>query len=230
MPSPLARRLRQALDELPPDRPRPNQAGLAEIAGVKGASVTGWFNGATKRLNKGLLPLAAYLNVTPEWLNDGKLPMRPRPGEMRVADGADYVGAGFEITVLEAPGSSGGGRGALQNAPKVITKGPEWFAARQVVADQLVAVIADGDANADYITHGDLVIFDTHEQTPESGRIFLIDHPDGLRIRRLRRDLEGRWVVECLSSDKRRFPDEHVDTYQVHLLKIRGRFLHREGG
>ncbi len=83
---------------------------------------------------------------------------------------------------------------------------------------------------ADYISHGDVVFFNTASTAPESGMIFLLRHPDGLRIKRLRRDIDGTWLLEYVSQDKRRFPDEHIPHERIATLEIVGKFIYRQGG
>lgn len=230
MPAPLAQRLTQAVTAM---SPKPSYADLARVAGVSKPSVTDWFNGKTRRLGKALVPIARYLNVNPEWLNEGKLPIRPPAGPegaSQVAEAHAIYGAGFEIAFVDAPGSCGKGRGDMGELPRVIVMDGQWLKDRGLQADDLFAVRADGDANADYITHGDVVIFDSTQRLPETGKIFLIQHPDGLRIRRLRRDVDGSWNLEYLSNDKHRWPDERIHADQFELLKIEGRFVQRQGG
>lgn len=231
MPTPLARRLNAAMDDHPEGRPRP--VDLARAAGVKPPSVTDWLSGRTKKLGKALVPVARFLGVTPEWLNEGKLPMRPAQppeGAVRVAEVGPGYDAVFEIMVIDAPGSCGGGREHMDDLPAAITKETSWFKRHNVQADDLFAIRADGDANADFIVHGDMVIFDSTKRTPETGHIYLVRHPDGLRVRRLRRDIDGSWWLQCLNLDKSRFPDEHIPADRIDLLRIEGRFVYRQGG
>ncbi|SOE49097.1 hypothetical protein ODI_R1841 [Orrella dioscoreae] len=74
------------------------------------------------------------------------------------------------------------------------------------------------------------MIFDTSKTEPRSGKIFLIDHPDGLRIKELRREIDGSWVLGSRNADKRRYPDERVDPEHASRLKIHGEFVYRQGG
>lgn len=231
MDSPLARRLRQAMAQAPT---RVTKADLARAAGVKQPSVTDWFNGKTQRLgSKTLIPVARVLGVNPEWLNDGKLPMRPsepRSVGLRVREELPAPSSDFEIHVIDSPGSCGNGRDGVGNVPRSIVMPAQWFKSRGLKADDLVAVIADGDANADYIAHGDVVIFDKTKRKPESGKIFLVHHPDGLKIRRLRLAVDGSWVLEYLGNDKARWPDDRIPPERIDLLKIEGQFVYRQGG
>lgn len=111
-----------------------------------------------------------------------------------------------------------------------LIKEASWFKKYGVRSDDVVALFADGDSMADFIVDGDIVIFNRAKTTPKSGEIFLIDHPDGLRIKRMRRNFNGTWLLESLNPDKRRYPDEPVTAEQAEHLRIRGQFVYRQGG
>lgn len=231
MPTPLARRLNAALDQMDP---RPTQAELARAADVKGSSVSAWLNGPTKSLGKALLPIARLLNVNPEWLNTGRGPMRPAATatspRYRVAEaGADASAS--EIHLIDARGSCGGGSIVWDmDDREPLIKEAAWFKRYGVKPANLFAVFADGDSMAEFIVDGDIVIFDKSKTTPKTGSIFLIDHPDGLRIKRLRRDIDGSWVLESMNPNKAAYPDERINAESAAMLKILGQFVYRQGG
>ena len=232
MSTTLRSRLEAALSEM--DSP-PTQAEMARAAGVKQPSVNGWFSGKTLTLKgKNLLAVASLLNVSPGWLETGHGKMRAgsnvsNPKYAVNEDTAEYHAG--RITLLDVRGSCGGGVIAdeMGDRPPLV-KEPSWFSRYSVRPENLVAVFADGDSMADFIVDGDIVIFDTSKTEPKTAKIFLIDHPDGLRIKRLRREIDGTWVLESLNADKRDFPDERISLEQVELLKIRGQFVYRQGG
>lgn len=228
MASPLAKRLDQALAQLTGPRPTPTE--LARIAGVKPPSVLDWFNGRTKSLGKALLPLSAYFGVTPEWLASGKLPMRPTYQDkfLTVSEAAPEYGASYEIQLLNAPGSCGEGYGVME-LNKPVIKDAAWFSQRGVSPGDVFGIRAEGDAMADFITNGDLVLFDGSKTEPVSGSIFVVQHPAGLKIKRIRLAIDGSWMLENLNGDKQRFPDERIPPEHTHLLVIRGQYLYREG-
>jgi len=235
MASTLKSRLREALDDL--GIAEPNQAEIARLTGVKPPSVHAWFSGATKSLGKALLPLAAYLGVSPEWLNTGRGPKHPggNASHTRMAvreHGPDLAyESGSEIELLDARGSCGGGSIAWdmeRREPLIREAG--WFRRYNVRPEDVFAVFADGDSMADFIVDGDIVIFNRRRIEPRSGSIFLVEHPDGLKIKRLRREIDGSWILESTNPDKRRHPDERVTAEQADLLRIRGEFVYRQGG
>ena len=232
MPTPLAKRLRQALDAMDP---KPTQADLARAAEVKGSSVHAWLNGPTKSLGKALLPISRLLNVNPEWLNTGRGPMRPSGNathpRYRVAEATPDYSSASEIRMIDARGSCGGGSIVWEIEDKEpLIKEASWFRRYGVRPENLFAVFADGDSMAEFIVDGDIVIFDKSKREPRTGSIFLIDHPDGLRIKRLRRDIDGSWVLESLNANKALYPDERLTSDRSEMLKIMGQFVYRQGG
>lgn len=141
----------------------------------------------------------------------------------------DSIGA-YEIMYLDARGSCGGGS-TIDAQPKgKLIKEASFFVKYQLKPENAVVVFADGDSMADYICDGDMVIFDRSKTTPRSGKIFLITHPDGLRIKQLRREIDGTWVLESRNQDKRSYPDERLPATMADMLKIEGEFVYRQGG
>jgi len=136
-----------------------------------------------------------------------------------------------EIEYWEARGSCGGGFMNSDQIPKgKLIKEASFFAKFGVQPSSLFAIYADGDSMSDYIVDGDLVIFNRARTEPRSGKIFAIEHPDGTRIKILRRGIDGAWILESRNVDKRAFPDERIAADQMDLLKILGEFVYRQGG
>lgn len=145
-------------------------------------------------------------------------------------DSENLEGA-FEIVYLDAKGSCGGGSIEQSDAPAgKLIKEASWFRKYQLKPKDAVVVYADGDSMADYISDGDMVIFNRSKKEPKSGKIFLINHPDGLRIKQLRREIDGTWVLESRNQDKRKYPDERIHPSMSELLIIEGEFVYRQGG
>jgi phage repressor protein C with HTH and peptisase S24 domain len=135
------------------------------------------------------------------------------------------------IEYWDARGSCGGGFLNYDQMPKGhLVKEHTFFQKFGVKPSNAFAIYADGDSMANFIVDGDIVIFDRSRATPQSGKIYAIDHPDGLRIKRLRRGIDGSWTLESDNPDKRAFPDERIEPDQMDLLKIHGEFVYRQGG
>ncbi|MFZ6756744.1 S24 family peptidase [Undibacterium sp. Ji50W] len=135
------------------------------------------------------------------------------------------------INYYSAKGSCGGGAHNEDAEPKgQLIKEASFFKKYNVKPENLAAIYADGSSMADFIVDGDMVIIDKTKTEPQSGKIFAIQHPDGLRIKQLRREIDGTWVLESRNPDKRNYPDERITPENVGLLKILGRFVYRQGG
>lgn len=176
--------------------------------------------------------LAAIYGVSWLWLSSGKGEMHDThlsPKELLEEDDAN--GDVGKIPYWEARGSCGGGFLNYDQLPMGhLVKEASFFRKYDLKPENAIAVYADGDSQADFIVHGDIVIFDRSKTEPRSGHLFLIEHPDGLRIKQLRREIDGTWVLESRNPDKRKFPDERVSPDQMEHLRIVGQFKYRQGG
>lgn len=232
MPSTLKERLEQAVRE---SDPAPSKADIARAAKVKPPSVSDWFSGKTMSLGKSLLPLSEFLRVNPQWLSTGRGPMRSASNASQPAYRVQEAGAqydsGHEIELIDAHGSCGGGSIVWEMEDRApLVKESAWFRRYAVRPEDVFAIFAHGDSMADFIVDGDIVIFNSTKTTPKSGQIFLIEHPDGLKIKRMRMSIDGSWFLESLNADKARFPDEIITSDQTDLLKVKGQFVYRQGG
>lgn len=135
------------------------------------------------------------------------------------------------IEYWNAKGSCGGGFLNYDELPAGhLVKEASFFSKYNIKPLNAFAIYADGNSMADFIVDGDIVIFDKSKREPRSGKIFVIDHPEGLRIKQLRRDIDGSWVLESKNVDKRTYPDERISPDHGELLKICGEFVYRQGG
>lgn len=136
-----------------------------------------------------------------------------------------------EIVYWDVRGSCGGGFLNGDPLPKgSLIKEASFFNKYGLKPQNAFAIYADGDSMAEFIVDGDIVIFDKSKTTPISGKIFAIEHPDGLRIKVLRRMIDGSWILESKNPDKRSFPDEQIPAGHAELLKLHGQFVYRQGG
>lgn len=150
---------------------------------------------------------------------------------MRVHVAEDGDADVLRIPYYAARGSCGTGVIIWEAPPKgYLIKEPSFFQKYGVPPEHIAAVYADGNSNANFIVDGDIALFDTRRKEPRSGKLFLIEHPDGLRIKQLRRLVDGSWILECLNPDKIQFPDETIHPSQAEHLRIVGEFFYRQGG
>jgi phage repressor protein C with HTH and peptisase S24 domain len=210
------------------------QQELAKRAGVSQSLIAGIERGHYVA-SKYLVPVAEALETDATWLSSGEgspsgvtePPVRYRTVHSE-EDAPVEIG---RIPYWDARGSCGGGFLNYDQMPVGhLVKEASFFKRYNIRPENAIAVYADGDSMSNFIVDGDIVIFDTSKTEPQSNKIFLIDHPDGLRIKQLRREIDGTWVLSSLNPDKQKFPDERVPGDQAARLKIHGQFVYRQGG
>lgn len=143
---------------------------------------------------------------------------------------SDTNDKGLEIPYYRVKGSCGGGNdNPLPEIKGTISREAAWFSRYKVKAKNCIAIYAHGDSMQPYIMDGDMVILDTSQTEPQSGNVYLINHPDGERLKRLRREMDGGWVLESDNLDKKRYPDERISSEHADLMKIIGCVFYRQG-
>lgn len=206
-----------------------SQAELADIAGVAPSYLTRIKNGTKPLSNDSARKLERELGYPAFWFDkndDGSLPVvsdfeiRQRTTSQKVhCIGISYLSfymKSIRMGNISMPADIFEDR---------IYKPFEWFQQRKIMPHNMAAVIAKGDENADFICDGDLVFFNRHQDKPESGLIHLIEHPDGVKIVKLRQTLSG-WSVETLNKD---YPPELISHEIMAEINVIGRFISREG-
>lgn len=198
---------------------------------VSSATATNWENGVVKSIKgENLVNVCRVLGVTEEWLLHGIGSIDTPPADYKVVPATDEADTGA-IQYWDVRGSCGGGFMNFDQLPKGhLIKEASFFRKYGLKPENAFAIYADGDSMAEFIIDGDIVIFDRSRTQPISGQIFAIDHPDGLRIKVLRRSIDGSWTLESKNPDKRRYPDEVIPAGHAELLKIHGQFVYRQGG
>lgn len=216
-----------------------SQAALGERAGLSQSTIA-QIEGGRNTSTKFAMKLAWGLGCSVEWLLNGKgeHPEPAEPEELRkagmlaVRNSAEVEDPDVQrIPYFAAKGACGNGVIHFENGPQgYLIKEASFFEKYGVPADEIVAIFAEGSSNAEYIVDGDICLFDRRKREPQSGKIFLIEHPDGLVIKVLRRRIDGAWVLESKNQDKNNYPDEVIPPQQAGLLHICGQFFYRQGG
>jgi len=219
-----------------------NQSELARYCGITPQAVQKWIAGGSEPRGKNLVMCADFFRVTPAYLKFGEKETittgttfaieQPVPDPDYFLASADETTSDVgKIEYWNVKGSCGGGFLNYEQMPKGhLIKESTFFSKYGLRPENAFAIYADGDSMAEFIVDGDIVIFDKSKTTPRSGEIFAIEHPDGLRIKVLRRSIDGTWTLESKNPDKRRYPDEIIPASQSDLLKIHGQFVYRQGG
>jgi len=95
---------------------------------------------------------------------------------------------------------------------------------------QLIATYGEGDSMSNFIMTGDILVFDTGARAISDGNVYLIDTPDGPRMKRINRRADGRVVLRNNNQDKGRYPDEEYTAEQAQSLSIKGKLVLRIAG
>lgn len=208
-----------------------SQTALARLAGVS-QGLIGQIESGINQGSKHITKIAQALDVSPDWLVSGNgSPARILSSAKLVVPEEHTSAEVGRIPYWDARGSCGGGFLNYEQLPAGhLVKEASFFSRYHLNPDHAIAVYADGDSMSDFIVDGDIVIFDLSKTEPRTGKIFLIEHPDGLRIKQLRRDIDGSWLLESRNIDKRKFPDERISPSDGERLKIHGEFVYRQGG
>lgn len=183
-------------------------------------AIAEWLNSSVSFLAYGISPSdTANLISTP---NASRAPY-----QVEMANGDDDS---IAIPYYDVKGSCGGG--SENGTPEVkglLRKEPEWFEKYKIKPQNAICIYAHGDSMEPYLIHGDMVILDNSQTEAQSGGVYLINHPDGERLKRLRREFDGTWVLESDNINKKMYPDERISPEHADLMRIIGRVIYRQG-
>ena len=212
-------------------RAKESQMAFGEKHGIGSQGMVWQYINGHRALNlKALINFAKGLDIQPSEISPtlGNLlntALKPTQTHPALARGL------FPIEIKYVEGSCGGNNQQDYEplSGTYVVKDIDWFARKGLRPEDATAILADGDSMEERIMDGDVVIFDTSKRHAVSGRIFLIDHAEGYRIKKLRQEFNGDWILENKNLNKRRHPDERILPSQIHLLNIKGQFVSREG-
>jgi transcriptional regulator with XRE-family HTH domain len=230
MPKNTGERVKKIRTEL-----RMSQAELAKKSGLSQPTISGLERGESQTSGS-IARIADALGVSALWLETGMGSPEPisktRAYKRIFKDGESDEE--YEIPLLEAKGSCGNGRHNFAD-PYLSGDSKSFFLPQRFLKrfnakpDALIGIYADGDSMANFITHGDLLVFDCSISELRTGDIYAIDTPDGMRVKRVHRRVDGSVVLASDNPDKTRYPDESYSAEQAEQLSIKGRFVLRIG-
>lgn len=213
-----------------------SQGQLAKQVGLTQPSISSLERNES-RVTTSIGSIAHALQVSALWLETGfgeQTFSNHVQGFRRAFKGEEVLEV--EVDVLPSRGSCGGNTtgkpdvGDIQAAITPIFKDESFFTRFDVEPGDVKAIIADGDSGANFIVHGDTVLFRTSQcDRLESGLIYALDTPDGPRIKRVHRRSDGHVILSCDNPDKIRYPDEEYTAEGAENLKVIGKYLYRQG-
>lgn len=215
-----------------------SQLELAKLAGLTQPTISSLERGGSNTSGS-LASIADALGVSALWLETGLGEKTLSLGRHSTPIYTDAAGGErsmvYSIPMLESRGSCGNGRHSFCDGNESDYRAPVTVCARLIERfnanpARLISLYADGDSMANYIMDGDIMFFTLDMDGLQSGSIYLLDTPDGLRVKRVQKRLDGDIIIRSDNPDKGRYPDEIYTPDQAALLTFRGKFVLRIGG
>ncbi|WP_286237953.1 S24 family peptidase [Neptuniibacter halophilus] len=177
----------------------------------KGA-ISQWLNGHTKPRGKNLDLLAEVLRCTPEWLQFG------------VGDDDGYADRFVSIPVLDVELAAGSGMHIdCERVKEHLPISVDWLFQNNLFAGDLAIVKVVGDSMASTLSDGSLILVDTSDKRPVSGKVYAIATDEDLRVKRLLKRTDGSWVISSDNKMDPAYQDEIIPPYELNNLRIIGR-------
>lgn len=211
--------------------PTTSQRALGEMCGWEGKSAQARIGNYEKDLREpgidDLKKLARALGTTVTYLI----------GETSIAEPNHRVESGEPdpqyavITQYTATGSAGDG----YDNNHVEVKGGlvfklEWLKRLNLKAENLCVIYAEGMSMEPTITDGDVLLLDSSQREPISGKIYALRRPNGeISIKRLIQTHTHGWIIRSDNRDDVKYPDEPATDTEIGHLQIEGRIVWHAG-
>lgn len=221
----LGKRVKEARDAA-----KLSQAQLAEMVGITQSAIH-LLEQRDSASSKVLIELARALGVSPEWLNDGT---GAAYDQRRSYDAAEDKTPSNDTHVIipryNVAASCGAG---LLNDHVEVNGGlafmRSWLREQGWRAADLVVIYARKDSMAPTITDGAVLLVDTSQTLPESGRIYVLNWFGEERVKRLHKTGATRFRVASDNPNKAEYPDEDIDFSTQPDVRIIGRVVWQGG-
>jgi transcriptional regulator with XRE-family HTH domain len=215
---------------------RTTQRALSVACDVSHQTVSHWVHGRAHPRDDVLVRAAWFLNTTPEYIRYGVDAEEETKGgvsksQFTIVSSESKVPS-YGIEILDR--RTGRLEGVMDVEKRIedshIVKEASWFKKFKVSPIDALAVYASDDSMAEFITKDDIVIFNRAKTNVENGKVYLVNYPNGMHARRIRMTFDGSYMLECINTDKNKYPNEFVASSDVGKLDIRGEFVYRQGG
>lgn len=202
----FADRIRKRLSDL-----QMSQRELAERAGVSQVAIHKLATGKTESSRK-LVEIADALNCSPEWLQKG-LSSPPKQD------------IGFvQIPILDVELAAGAGTHIdMESVSDWVPISQDWIQGNHLPKDRLVVVSVSGDSMTPRLQSGDMLLVNTADQKPISGKIYAIAVDNELRVKRLMKRMDGSWAISSDNKSNPAYQDEIISHHNFEQLRIIGR-------
>lgn len=206
------------------------QARLGELTGVTQTAIQ-LLERRDSESSKFVVELAAALGVTAEWLkNGGERPDIAPAGEDHHAEKSPSDETHVIIPRYNIKAACGNG---FLNDHVEVNGGlafmRSWLRDQGWKAADLVVIYARKDSMAPTITDGAVLLVDTSQTLPESGRVYVLNWFGEERVKRLHKIGATRFRVASDNPNKAEYPDEEIDFSTQPDARIIGRVVWQGG-
>lgn len=118
------------------------------------------------------------------------------------------------------------GLGSYSDFEQVTDRMPisrDWIFENQLPEPDLVVVKVSGDSMLPRLQDGDMLLVNTADKQPVSGKVYAIAVDTELRVKRLHKQLNGNWVISSDNKQDPSFQDEVVPAHSFNQVRILGR-------
>lgn len=214
-----------------------SQVQLAKKAGLTQGAISGMERNE-QQSTRYISEVARALDVSTSYLLDGKEYITKQLGsfEQFVIVGGEQSGQtpNADEYVLVPQYDVTGACGAGTVVTDVTVKGSlvfrrEWMRSINMPEEHHLAVIyASGDSNYPFIEDGQVLLVNTLDTNPISGKVYLICIDGHLVIKRLI-NMITHWVIRSDNPDKTAWPDIEITKKNMDMIDIQGRIVWRGG-
>lgn len=203
---------------------------LAKATSKTAKAASKWWNQEAMPGRSSMLAIAEWLGVRVEWLQYGEGEMLEGCAE-KAGPVEDSNETYAHIPQKTARAAAGNGH----ENPHVEVRGTlafkkSWLAYRGLKEKNLVVIYADGDSMWPTISHGDVLLLDKSRNEPADNQVFALNSAtNGTIVKRLKRDVHGRWALVSDNLDKHKYHDQWLDDGDGNEMTIAGRVVWRGG-
>lgn len=208
-----------------------SQAELGEKVGISQTAIH-LMEQRDSQSSKFLMELSRALNVSPDWLKDGigSVSDQRRMYETALDERTPTEETHVIIPKYNVTASCGNG---MLNEHVEVNGGlafmRSWLRDQGWTASNLVVIYARKDSMAPTITDGAVLLVDTSQTQPESGRVYVLNWFGEERVKRLHKIGSTRFRVASDNTNKAEYPDEEIDFSTQPDARIIGRVVWQGG-
>lgn len=208
-----------------------NNKQFAEQIGLEPAQISHYKTGLKKIGDKQARNIERQLGLPPDFL-DVATPIQPNEAyaarEVTAQYGVDDNIYAFVRKYAVAGGMGKASENGFEEVDGRYAYRRDWLEKNKLHPGACVVIDAEGESMYPSIHDGDTVLINTAQKKLISGRVFAFRTAEGVRIKRLFRQLDGRVRVVSDNPDKIIYPDEYLAPGME--VDIIGLVVHRSGG